>query len=304
MTILVTGGAGFVGRHIVAQLAGADEKVVSYDRDYSQPGGPGAVAVQGELFDLPALVRTLADHDVGAVIHTAAMSHPEISVALPLTTFAANVEGTLHLLEAARMAGVRRIVNFSSECAYGDQDEGATVHESACPRPSTPYGVSKVTTEHLGRVYSQLYGLDVVSLRLTEVYGPGLKMPEVLKDMVVAALRGETFALSHGAAHRFQFIHVEDAARAAILAARASAPRQGIYNISGGSQVTLGELAGLVRARLPGARIDLGPGHWPGWDRQGPFDISAAARELGYSPQWPLERGLDSYLAWLREHPL
>lgn len=304
MTILVTGGSGFVGRHIVAQFAGADEKVVTYDRDYTQPAGPGVTAVQGELFDLPALVRTLADHDVGAVIHTAAMSHPEISVALPVTTFAANVEGTLHLLEAARMAGVRRIVNFSSECAYGDQDEDSAVHESACPRPSTPYGVSKVTTEHLGRVYSRLYGLDVVSLRLTEVYGPGLRMPEVLKDMVVAALRGEMFTLGYGAGHRFQFIHVEDAARAAILAALASEPRQSIYNISGGSQVTLGELAGLVRTRLPGARIHLGPGYWPGWDRQGPFDISAAARDLGYSPEWPLERGLDSYIAWLREHPL
>jgi UDP-glucose 4-epimerase len=304
MTILVTGGAGFVGRHVVAQLAGPGEKVVTYDRDYCQPANSAVVAVQGELFDLPALVRTLTGHGVGAVIHTAAMSHPEISVELPVTTFAANVDGTLNLLEAARMAGVRRIVNFSSECAYGDQDESAAVHESACPMPSTPYGVTKVATEHLGRVYNKLYGLDVVSLRLTEVYGPGLKMPEVLKDMVLAALRGEAFTLSHGAGHRFQFIHVEDAARSAILAVRASTPRQGIYNISGGSQVTLGELADLIRVRLPAARIDLGPGHLPGWDRQGPFDISAAARELGYSPEWPLERGLDSYIAWLREQPL
>jgi UDP-glucose 4-epimerase len=302
MTVMVTGGLGFVGRHVVHELAEAGTTTVSYNRDFSQHEHPLVTAVQGELFDIPKLVRTIRDHDITAVIHTAAMSHPEISIELPITTFAANVEGTLYLLEAARLTSLTRIVNFSSECAYGHQPLNTAVTESACPTPNTPYGVTKVATEHLGRIYNDLYGLDVISLRVTEVYGPGLRMPEVLKDMLTAAVRGRPFALPEGAAHRFQFVHVLDVARAAVLAAQADEPKQSVYNISGGSQVTLEDLADTIRGRFPQAELTLGPGFWGGWDRQGPFDLSAAARDLDYIPEWPLERGLDQYAHWLAEH--
>ena len=303
MTVLVTGGTGFVGRHIVHALARSDINVVSYNRDYAEHESPLVHCVQGELFDIPALIRTIRDHDVTAAIHTAAMSHPGISIELPITTFAANVDGTLKLFEAARMAGLRRIVNFSSECAYGHQPLDNVVTEAATPAPNTPYAVTKVTTEHLGRVYTDLYGLDVVSLRVSEVYGPGLRMPEVLKDMLNAAIHGETFTMPEGAEHRFHFVHVQDVATAAVLAATAAQPKQPVYNISGGRQVTLGELAALITSRYPQAHIALGPGFWTGWDRQGPWDISAATRDLGYVPQWTLERGLADYADWLTDHP-
>lgn len=302
MTTLVTGGTGFVGRYIVDQLAAQGTPTISYNRDFAVAEHPSVTAVQGELFDLPKLVRTLTEHRVDRIIHTAAMSHPEISIDLPVTTFAANVDGTLKLFEAARMGDTRRIVNFSSECAYGDQDEDTPVRESAQPLPNTPYGVTKVTTELLGRVYNRLYGLDVVSLRVTEVYGPGLKMPEILRDMIKAALRGEPFHLDAGGDHRFHFIHAEDVARAAILAANADRLPSHVYNIAGGQQVTVRQAAALVRDRFPRADISVGSGHLPGWDRQGPFDIGAASADLGYTPRWTLEKGVDSYAAWLVEH--
>ena len=114
---LVTGGLGFVGRYVVSQLRAAGRVVVSYNRDFSESEDDGVAAVQGELFDIPRLVTVAREHDVAPVIHTAALSHPGLSIDLPITTFAANVDGTVHLLEAARMAGVGRVVNFSSECA-------------------------------------------------------------------------------------------------------------------------------------------------------------------------------------------
>jgi UDP-glucose 4-epimerase len=298
---MVTGGLGYVGRHLVARLAERGELVVSYNRDYAEGQEENVSYVQGELYDLPRFVDTIQRYDVGRIIHTAAMSHPDLSIDLPITTFTANVDGTVHVFEAARMTGVGRVVNFSSETAYG-HIEADIVTEDAPLHPTTPYGVTKVATELLGDVYTDLYGLDVVSLRITEIYGPGNRMPQFLKEVIGAALRGEPYRLEKGGDHRFQFVRVEDVARAAILAADAEKPGQRVYNITGRAQVTLAEAARIVHESIPEADIEIGPGHLH-LDRQGPYDISAAERDLGYRPEWPVERGIHDYVDWLRNHP-
>jgi UDP-glucose 4-epimerase len=300
MSTMVTGGLGYVGRHLVAHLAGRGETVVSYNRDYAEGTEENVKYVQGELYDLPRFVDTLRRHDVGRIVHTAAMSHPDLSVDLPITTFTANVDGTVHVFEAARMVGVRRIVNFSSETVYG-HIEGA-VSEDAPLHPTTPYGVTKVATELLGDVYNDLYGLDVVSLRISEVYGPGNKMPQSLREMIVPALRGEPYRLEKGGDHRFQFVRVEDVVSAAVLAADVVSPGQRVYNVTGGEQITLAQAAEIVRAAIPRADIEISPGHLH-LDRQGPYDISAAERDLGYTPRWTVEGGIRDYVDWLRDHP-
>jgi UDP-glucose 4-epimerase len=195
---------------------------------------------------------------------------------------------------------VRRIVNFSSECAVGNVDQSAAVDETVTPRPTTPYGVTKVSGEMFGTVYNSLYGMEIVSLRVTEVYGPGLWMPSLLGDMIRAGLRGEPFRLETGGDHPFQFVYVADVATAAKLAAATDKLTQPVYNVSGGRQITVADTARLLESRLPGSHYEIGPGFLPDWDRQGPYDLSASARDLGYTPQWSLERGMDIQIEWLR----
>ena len=205
------------------------------------------------------------------------------------------------MLEAVRFAKVARVVNFSSECAYGDQHDGP-VREDAHVRPSTPYGVTKVTTEMLAEVYARRYELDVVSLRITEVYGPGNPMPSILPEMLRAAMQGTPFHLANGGDHRFQFVHAEDVARAAYAAATATELPQRVYNISGGRQVAARETAGIITNLYPQAQLLVGPGYIDTLDQQAPWDLSAAAADLGYRPQWTLDDGIRAYAAWLMEH--
>jgi UDP-glucose 4-epimerase len=140
-----------------------------------------------------------------------------------------------------------------------------------------------------------------MALRFTEVYGPGNRMPQILRDIVKTVLRGEAFSMDAGADHLFHFIHAEDVARAAILGATVDNPQGSVFNVFGDRSWKLSEAADLVRRLLPDADISVGPGYCH-LDRQGPWDQSAAIRELGYTPKYTLEDGLARYVEWLRTH--
>lgn len=296
-SILVTGGLGYTGRIIVRQLAEGGHRVVSYNRDYSEIATDLVTSVQGELYEVPRLVRTIEKYQVDRIIHTAAMSHPDLSIDLPLTTVVSNIDGTVNLMEAMRLAGIRKLVNFSSETVYGHHPE--PIDEGSATVPTTPYGVTKVAMEHFGRVYNELYGLEVLALRFTEVYGPGNRMPQILRDIVKPVLRGKAFSMENGSDHLFHFIHAEDVARAAIMAATTENPKGSVFNVFGDRCWKLSEAADLIRKLLPQADITIGPGYCH-LDRQGPWDRSAASRAFGYEPKYTLEEGLAAYVDWLR----
>ncbi|UVJ42056.1 SDR family oxidoreductase [Pseudomonas sp. LS1212] len=251
------------------------------------------------MFDIPRIVRTIQKYGVDCVIHTAAMSHPDLSIELPITTVAANIDGTIHLLEAMRLAGIKRLVNFSSETVYGHVD--GVVSENTPPNPTTPYGVTKLANEHFGRVYNDLYGMEVISLRIAEVYGPENKMPQILRDILKAVHRGEKFSQACGGDHRFHYIHVEDVVRAVLMAAETRDVKGGVFNIAGDRSWTLHEAVEIIRKLIPDAAIEIGAGHWH-LDRQGEWDLSVAERELGYRAQWSLEKGMAHYSNWLLDH--
>lgn len=298
-SILVTGGRGFLGRYVVADLLELGHTVVDYNRDPGPPSTrPEHVPVLGEISDVPRLLETIRRHKVERIVHTAAQSHPAVSLDMPLATMEANVMGTTCVLEAARLSGVRRVVLFSSECVYGTTS-GATVPESTPLDPSTPYGVSKAATEMLGRSYSRSFGLDTVSLRVSAIYGPGQVMQETVRDAIKAALAGEPFRRPDGGDERLQLVHVTDVARATVAACLLEESHEPVYNVTGGVQPTLREVLDLVRECVPDARFSVGPGVGSG-DQQGLFDLQAARRDLRYKPQVALRDGLREYVEWLK----
>ncbi len=292
---MVTGGTGFIGSYIVKELLERGYTVVSYNRDYSGEKSNGVIYVQGELFDLPRLLTTIQSHGVRRVIHTAAMSHPDLSVDMPLTTIAANIEGTAVIFEAARLSQVERVINLSSECAVGPTNDEIGI--SPTLSPTTPYGVSKATTEMLAGVYRTLYKISVTTVRITEVFGPGNKMPQVLHEAIVAALRKEPLVIT-GGDHPFQFVHVTDVAKAVVQLLECVRCPEAVYNITGQTRMSVREATDIIASLVPDQTLHVQTGFLPR-DIQGMFDCKPAQRDFGYAPQKTFEEHLRDYITWL-----
>lgn len=305
LTTLVTGGLGFVGSTIIRKLKESGQPIVGLDRRFVDdlPEDPRYRYYQADINDVGRLVEIIQRDGVTNIIHTAAISHPVVSREVPYQTVMANSLGTAAVFEAARVTGVSRVVNFSSECAYGNNRDLEIIYESSPLAPTTPYGATKVFTEHLARVYTDLYGMEIPSLRPGWIYGPGQFMQCYLKTMLRNALDNTPTIEDGGGDYRFQYVHVEDVAEAAILAATAKGVRHEVFNVTGGDQLSYREVAGEVKKLFPGAVIEIGPGSIEILDENGVFDIAKAERVLGWRPHYDLTLGMRQYSEWLRNHP-
>ncbi|MCX2684433.1 NAD(P)-dependent oxidoreductase [Pseudomonas sp. DCB_AW] len=306
MNVLVTGSNGFLGQEVVRQLLRQGHRVTGYDRSLTCAIEAADYQYrQGDLIDLASLLETFQTQKFDAVIHTAAISHPVDSRRIPLQTVLTNALGTTHVLEAARLSGTPRVVNLSSECAYGNNQALGVIDESVPLQPTTPYGCTKVFTEKLGQVYTDLYQVSVVSLRPGWIYGPGQFMQCYLKDLLRAAIDGEPLAEAAGGDYRLQYVHVTDVAAACLLAATVEDGRltQRVFNVTAGEQESYSSVAERVRALYPAADIAIGPGTIDVLDENARFDITAAREQLGYHPEFLLSDGLVTYARWLENHP-
>jgi UDP-glucose 4-epimerase len=301
---LVTGGAGFIGSNIVHRLVADGHDVRVLDdlctgaRD-NVPGG--AELVVGDIAD-EAAVRAVMD-GVEVVFHQAARRSVLASVEHPLQTDTANVHGTLTILEAAQAAGVRRVVSASSSSVYGGAAQLPT-SETAPLIPRSPYAVSKLAGEQYCRVYSELHGLETVSLRYFNVYGPRQRPDSAYAAVIplfIEALATGARPVVHGDGKQsrdFTFVDDAVAANLAAASAPASACSGKAYNVAGGHRYSLLdmlELLGTIQGVVPDPEFTAPRA---GDVRHSEADIAAATTDLGYEPTVDFEHGLRRTVDW------
>jgi len=295
-TALVTGGAGFVGSHLAEALLehGADVRVFDDFSSGRRENVPAGAAVsEGDVRD-PAAVRS-AVRGCDVVFHQAGLVSVPASVEDPLASQAANVTGTLHVLEAAREADARVVV-ASSVAVYGDPEE-TPVSEDDPKTPQSPYGVDKLDVDHYARRYRDLYGLETVALRYFNVYGPRQRAGDysgVVSTFLEQAGSGQPLTVHGDGTQTRDFVHVSDVVDANLAAATAAAGDAAgrAYNVGTGESVAIRELADLVRS-VTGT--DAGVVHTdarPGDVERSEADAARARRELGWAATVRLADGL------------
>jgi len=308
-TYLVTGGAGFIGSALVRELLTRDHRVRVLD-NFSTGKRQNLAEVldrielvEGDLWNDEVLERALKG--VEYVLHQAAIPSVPRSIADPLGTHRSNVDGTLHLLVAAREAGVRRVVYAASSSAYGDTPTLPKV-ETMPPDPLSPYAVAKLTGEYYARAFSHVYGLETVSLRYFNVFGPrqdpGSPYSGVLSRFITALLTGEQAVIYGDGEQSRDFTFVANVVQANLLAAAAPDVAGRVFNVGTGNRytlnVTLKTLAAICGA-TPNVRYEA---QRAGDVRDSQADITAARQKLGYQVTVEFEEGLRQTVDWYRQY--
>jgi UDP-glucose 4-epimerase len=304
MEALVTGGAGFIGSHLVdALLERGDEVRVLDDLSTGRRENvnSGATLIEGSVAD-PASVARAVD-GVEAVFHLGALGAVARSVSDPGASNLANVTGTLTVLAGAREAGVRRVVFASSSSVYG----GATVvptPESVPTRPRSPYAVTKLAGEWYTRVFGELYELETVALRYFNVFGPRQRPDStyaaVIPLFASALLAGERPTVHGDGLQSRDFTYVSDVVAANLLAAVTPGISAQVFNVAPGAGSTLLELLAALGEIIGVAPDPVFTDARAGDIHQSCADASAARAALGWVPEVSFELGLARYVAWLR----
>jgi UDP-glucose 4-epimerase len=298
---LVTGGAGFIGSHLVERLLqdGARVRVLDNFSTGSRallPGGPGAAraleVIEGDIRDLAVVERAAAGASV--IFHQAAMRSVPRSVEDPLGANENNVTGTLHVLQAARAAGVPRVVYASSSSVYGASPE-LPKREDQVPAPISPYAVSKAAGEQYAAVWSRLYGVEAVGLRYFNVFGPrqdpASEYAAVLPRFILWALRGQPLEVHGDGTQSRDFTYIDNVVDANLRAASVPGVAGEVFNVGGGERISLLAVIEMLEQALG---RPLQRQHTAGRAGDVPHtlaDIGKARRLLGYASRVPFDEG-------------
>ncbi len=302
--VVVTGGAGFIGSNLVEKLSEQHSVTVIDDLSTGRMENIAHIKnidfIKGSIIDLGLLKHAFDGAD--CIFHQAALPSVQRSVDDPIASNAANVEGTLKVLVAARDCGAKKVVFASSSAVYGDEPT-LPKREYMKPSPKSPYAVGKITGEYYARVFSEIYGLKTVCLRYFNVYGPrqdpASQYAAVIPIFITRVLEGKPPVIFGDGSQTRDFAFVRDVAKANILAMEKESA-EGVFNIACEQKTSLNQLAGHIMDII-GFKAE------PVYDkpRQGDIldslaDITAARRELNYEPDYDLISGLTETIKWLQ----
>jgi UDP-glucuronate 4-epimerase len=295
MKYVVTGAAGFIGSHLVEALQLAGHEVTGIDAftDYYDPARKEENAAGLHVSRLDLAEGELDFGDADGVFHLA--GQPGVRSFGPVFAdyVRRNVLATQRVLEAAAGA---RVVLASSSSVYGDAETYPTPEDTP-PQPLSPYGITKLATEHLARAYATSFGRDTVMLRYFTVYGPRQRPDMALERIVEALAAGTPFELYGDGSQSRSFTYVADAVEATI-AAMERAPAGAVYNVGGGEEATMREAIALLE-RISGRKLDLRSGPPAAGDvRRTSADVSRIRADLGWAPRVRLENGLREQWSW------
>ncbi len=307
-TVLVTGGAGFIGSHLVEALVARGDRVRVLDDlstgslDHLASVTGNITFIQGDVAELLDVRRAMA----GAthVIHAAALRSIPRSLDDPALCNRVNIGGALNVLVAAREAQARRVVVISSSSVYGDAAH-YPVTEELPPHPGSPYAVTKLTSEQYARLFHELYGVSVLCLRYFNVFGPrmdatsgyAMAVPRFIETM----LRDEPPPIYGDGLQTRDFLYVANVVQATLRALDVSEIGPGVYNIGGGQEHSLLDLVAtlnrLMKKQLVPRHLPAKPGEY----RRTLADIARAREHLGFSLTVGFEEGLAHTIAWFRQ---
>jgi len=312
MTYLVTGGTGLIGTHVTRFLVQDGERVIIYDINpvrnriieglLAKRDRSNIEIVQGDVLDLPHLIRTVQEYKVNKVIHMAALltSH---CAANPLAALRVNCIGTINILETARILGIERVVWESSQTVFGRAERYAEkqVPDDALHGPDSIYAATKSFNEPIAKHYFSEFGVDSIGLRPGLVYGAEIGLESrggswsITKELIVNPALGKPGEITIGGSN--DWMYVEDAARAIVLASRAKTTKTRVFNVTGDLR-TMAEAVDYVKKLIPDAQLTVKPGPRRSGLRRDP---TGAKEEIGYECQWTMERGIEKTIKDVRD---
>ncbi|MEK7823424.1 MAG: SDR family oxidoreductase [Candidatus Eisenbacteria bacterium] len=307
MIYLVTGAAGFIGSHVVDSLLARGETVRALD-NFATGKRETLVPLENRIGVIEGDIRYLnvvqeAVRGVDFVIHLAALPSVQRSVRTPIESNDVNVDGTLNLLIAARDAGVRRVVYGASSSAYGNSEVLPKV-ETMPADPLSPYAVNKFTGELYCKVFTRVYGLETVSLRYFNVFGPRQdptsQYSAVIPRFIRALMAGERPVIYGDGEQSRDFTYVKNVVEATLLACTAPGAAGETLNIATGERITLNQLLRLIGELLEVRAESIHEAPRQGDVRHSLADIGKARRLLSYSPSVSMKEGLRQTIEWLR----
>jgi UDP-glucose 4-epimerase len=304
----VTGGAGFIGSHLAEALVARGERVrvadsfITGHRHNLAALGHGIELVEGDLADEAVARRAVAGADY--VLHQAAIPSVPRSVTDPITSHRANVDATLQILVAARDAGVKRVVYAASSSAYGDTPE-MPKREDMPTNPLSPYALQKLIGEQYMQMFTALYGLETVSIRYFNVFGPrqdpSSPYSGVIALFVTTLLEGATPTITGDGEQTRDFTYVANIVDGVLLAATAPRASGEVINVATGRQISINELARTLGTVIGNSKAPVHIEARTGDVRHSLADITKARDLLGYEPTVDLEEGLRRTVDWYRQ---